>query len=532
MKLEKEKNFHDELMLSAFNHCAEVIIIINEEGDIVEVNEQIGQMFGYQKNEILTQPLNTLFPERFKVIHKEHLKKFFEAPSIRKMGTSKDLYAQRKNGDIFSVEVGLSHFTKGKLKFGIAFVTDISLRKQSEKRLKATIDTAVDGISTISAQGTIISVNHAICELFGYSQHELIGHPLDELIPNHNSKEQTFLKNYLKGTSEDSKGETYVVIANKKQGDEFPIRISIGKFIENDEVFFTAIFHDMTNEWEAKKALRKLNNELENRVENRTKELANAIINLEKTNSELEEARKEADQALQKEKELNELKSRFVSMASHEFRTPLSTISTSNLLLRKYEGDTLSEKKQKHFERVQKNVTGLTNILNDFLSLDKLESGAVQVTHTAFGLNKLVEEVVEDIKYSHLKSRQKITINSPAEVKMYNDRNVLKNVLVNLLSNASKYSQDDQTILLNIQIEASGIKIDITDYGIGIPLEEQKHLFSRFFRAKNALNIQGTGLGLNIVKKYVELMDGTISFRSKAGETTFSIELKNTKHES
>ena len=183
----KNNSHHIELMIAAFNHCAEVIIIINEEGEIVEVNERIENMFGYDIKELDHQPLNILFPDKFKIIHKEHLKRFFQAPSVRSMGKAKDLYGKKKTGNIFPIEVSLSHFSQDGIKYGIAFVTDISERKTYEKRLKATIETAVDGICTMNSKGIIISVNQALCKLFDFSEEELIGNSVKVLMPEDTS---------------------------------------------------------------------------------------------------------------------------------------------------------------------------------------------------------------------------------------------------------------------------------------------------------------------------------------------------------
>ena len=229
------------------------------------------------------------------------------------------------------------------------------------------------------------------------------------------------------------------------------------------------------------------------------------------------------------EKQLNELKSRFVSMASHEFRTPLSTILSSATLVEKYGAKEQQDKRLRHLDRIKSSVKNLTSILNDFLSIDKLEDGKVKVRSTDFVISELIKEAIEEME-PYLKKGQSILFNDKLNEnqQVKSDRHVIKNILINLLSNASKYSETDKPITLDLILLNKGIQINIVDQGIGIPKNEQAQLFSRFFRAGNVTNIEGTGLGLHIVKKYLTLINGNIFFKSKEGVgTTFSITISN-----
>lgn len=232
-------------------------------------------------------------------------------------------------------------------------------------------------------------------------------------------------------------------------------------------------------------------------------------------------------QALAKEQELNELKSRFISMASHEFRTPLSAISTSAILIGKQNMPGKEKKREKYVEQIQTNVRNLVIILNDFLSLSKLEEGKVAPKSEHFDLvdfsNLQLEEVAPTKKYG-----QQIKLKHTAKaIPVYLDPKLLRHIFINLLSNAIKYSEEDKEILLSLKKGKCNISIEFKDQGIGIPLEEQGNLFQRFFRAGNSTNIQGTGLGLHIVKQYTELMGGSVSFKIEVGRgTTFRVEFK------
>ncbi|THU39544.1 PAS domain S-box protein [Niastella caeni] len=231
----------------------------------------------------------------------------------------------------------------------------------------------------------------------------------------------------------------------------------------------------------------------------------------------------ELTEALEREKELSDLKSRFLSIASHEFRTPLSTILSSTSLIDKYNKEEQEENRKKHTARIKSSVKNLTDILDDFLSLDKLEQGKVKVTKNIINLHEFSTEIIEELN-GILKAGQVINLSYNGDRNIEQDKKILRNVLLNLLSNAIKYSAEHKAIFLSVDIENNLVSMKVKDEGIGIPEEDQKNLFSKFYRAKNAIAIQGTGLGLNIVKRYVELLDGEITFISKQNEgSTFMI---------
>ncbi|WP_171017333.1 PAS domain S-box protein [Maribacter sp. ACAM166] len=226
--------------------------------------------------------------------------------------------------------------------------------------------------------------------------------------------------------------------------------------------------------------------------------------------------------ALQIEKDLNELKSRFVSMASHEFRTPLSAILSSATLIGKQNGPDNVQKREKYVNQIQNNVRSLVVILNDFLSLSKMEEGKTISQPERFDLVRLVKDVIEEIEINQEADQQIYFQSIERKIQVFLDAKLIHHALVNLISNATKYSEQNTKIEISITKNDGKVIVQVADQGMGIPLEEQSNLFNRFFRANNATNIQGTGLGLYIVKQYTELMGGTVSFKSKQGKgTTF-----------
>ena len=237
----------------------------------------------------------------------------------------------------------------------------------------------------------------------------------------------------------------------------------------------------------------------------------------------VEKRTKELNEALQKEKIISEMKSAFVSMASHEFRTPLTSILSSAILIGKYNDSKESTKVWKHVERIKSSVNQLTNILEDFLSIEKLERGIITTSKETFDLKAFIIDTIEEFNWM-LKEKQNIIYVQKSPIEVFIDKKILRNVLLNLISNATKYSQTD--VAIKAYENNDVLHIDIEDNGIGIPKNEHKYLFTKFFRAKNVTNIQGTGLGLSIVKHYIKLLDGTITFASKLGEgSTFKLTL-------
>jgi signal transduction histidine kinase len=261
--------------------------------------------------------------------------------------------------------------------------------------------------------------------------------------------------------------------------------------------------------------IKQLNSELEQKVENRTKMLRETL-------AELEKSKQEVSEALEKEKELGDLKSGFVTMASHEFRTPLSTILSSAFLLSKYNGPNDEAKREKHIDRIKGAVSDMKSILEDFLSLGKLEEGSVKSRMEMISMDDFVSVIAETLHGLEQITRkgQKINFTHKGKGDVYADPALLRNILLNLVSNAIKFSPENSGIHIELNKGEAALILSVKDEGIGISKDDQEHLFERFFRAKNAANIQGTGLGLHIVAKYVELMNGRIEMESELDKGT------------
>lgn len=408
----------------------------------------------------------------------------------------------------------------------------------SHDTFRQIFQSSAEGIIVVDEDENILLANPVSERMFGYEAGELTGVTLGTLLPKrlregHARHRAEFFNN----PSPRRMGVGRDLLALRKDNTEFPVEVSLSYVKLKDQFIVIAFIIDITLRKKSEEALRRSEEqliiyaaELERKVKSRTDALDKTIRELETLNRNLEEqiaerkrAEEEARKALQREREVNELKTKFVSMASHEFRTPLSSVMSSASLIRKYRERGDLEKIDKHVDRIKSSVNHLTNILNDFLSLGRLEEGRVDVMPEPLDLDEVFGDIIEELKFT-LKPGQDLRLATEGEKRtVESDPKVIRNIAFNLISNASKYSDEGKMIYVNIAYDATHITIGITDEGIGIPAEEMRHIFERFFRASNASNIQGTGLGLNIVKRYVSLLKGDIGFTSEYGKgSTFT----------
>lgn len=364
----------------------------------------------------------------------------------------------------------------------------------------ALFNNAAIGILTVDKAGEIVRVNDFALQQFGYERNELIGSKIEVLIParfqhEHHAHRDNFMH---KNAQSRPMGVGMDLFGVKKNGSEFPVEVSLSSYVSNTGKYAIAFINDITIRKESEQALVQLNAELEQKVKERTRSLS---------------------EALEKEKELNELKSRFVSIASHEFRTPLSTILSSSYLISKYTKSEEQVSRDKHIQRIVTSVNMLNDILNDFLSVGKIEEGKIQLRFSEVNVKELSEIMVNEMS-TILKPGQEIVYKHTNEEVAVLEPSLLRHIMMNLLSNAIKFSPENSPINLATDLQNDRFTMVVKDNGLGISEEDQVHLFDRFFRGSNVTNIQGTGLGLHIVAKYAELMNGTIKCNSALNEGT------------
>lgn len=400
----------------------------------------------------------------------------------------------------------------------LRYLVETTLMK-NQALLEAIIENAIDGIITIDGRGIVESINPSACRLFLYQPDEVIGRNISMLMPSPDREQHDqYISNYTHSGVPHIIGYGREVLGRRKDGNVFPFRLAVSEVCFDDTRMFAGFIHDLSNQKQAESRLMQYTQHLEELVKDRTQSLNDTI-------DALTLAKEEVSHSLAKEKELGQLKSRLLSMASHEFRTPLSSIQLSASLIERYTEKVATDKITGHLQKIQKAVGNLTTILDDFLQVEKVEAGRVVINRTYFHLEPFCAEIAGDMKLLAKKGQKIVYTHLEGNEEVYLDKNLLRNCIINLISNAIKYSGDETTIQFTTKIDDAAVSLFVKDDGIGIPEEEQKHLFEAFFRAQNTGAIPGTGLGLNIAERYVSLMGGTISCISKTGEgTLFTIQ--------
>lgn len=393
-----------------------------------------------------------------------------------------------------------------------------------------------EGVIVVDKTQHIVAANKSAESMFGYNNKELIGQHLDTLIPKpYRANHDTHVNGFMKHQKKRQMGHGRDLYGAHKDGSVFPVEAGLNPLQINGGNYIMALVIDISVRKKQEEELQELNNELEQKVTARTEELSATVEELkianQKRDAEIQkriEAQNKISNALKKEKELNELKTKFLSLVSHEFKTPLSGILTSAMLLSKYKLSEQQDRRDKHIKTITDKVHYLNNILNDFLSIEKLETGKVSYNFSDFMLTKVVDEVVYN---ANMLLKEGQTIKYPENIdglSLHQDEKIIELALSNLVHNAIKYSPENTEISIEISQDTNTTTFSVIDNGIGIPEKDQKQIFNRYFRSENVLLIQGTGIGLNIVKSHLNNLGGEINFVSNENKgSTFTIKLPN-----
>ncbi|WP_439152298.1 PAS domain S-box protein [Winogradskyella sp.] len=499
---ETEKNLM--LKSSALQSASNGIIItdaLKPDNPIIYFNAAFQRLTGYSKKEILNHNCRFL---QGKDRDQEPLKILREAINSSE-SCQVTLRNYKKDGTLFWNDLYIMPIIndKGVITHFIGIQNDVTKRKKAEaerNHLATIFDESLNEIYVFDAKTLeFINVNYGAQKNIGYTIKELKKMTPFDIKPKENETAfRNITETLLNGKVEKIEFES---VHQRKDGSIYPVDVHLQLSSLGEKEVFVAIILDITER-------KNYTEKLEKTVQKRTEQL---------------------NVALSKEKELNELKTKFLSLVSHEFKTPLSGILTSTVLLGKYQLSKDQEKRNKHIKTIADKVHYLNNILNDFLSLEKLETGDLNYTCSNFKLSKVLDEVVYNANMI-LKDGQ--FINYPDnidDISFNQDEKIVALIITNLVNNAIKYSPEHTDIDINVKQNRTTTTIEVLDNGIGIPDKDQKSIFERYFRAENAINTQGTGIGLNIAKYHLENLGGTISFESIEKEgTTFTITIPNT----
>lgn len=542
------KNKESKHIETFFEYATIGIVITDRFGIITAINPFALKEMGFSKNELIGKKVEMLIPDRFHTNHSKYHQTYHKKPGTRLMGSGRDLVARKKDGSEMEVEISLSNYELQGEKFVVAFINNVTLRKKAEAKIKklnkeleatvelrtkelkkaltllkagqttlqkailfqkAILDNAGAMIIATDKNGTIKFFNPEASNNLGYAEKEVINKITPEVF-HKKSEIEVKRKAYVNEFDVHIRDDFEVLVAMsrrniheaqqytyvRKNGTTFPVSLTITTVRDRNGAIigYMGVAADITEQIKRDKALYKL---------------------------------------LEKEKDLSELKSRFISMASHEFRTPLSTVLSSAYLIEKYTKTAEQPQREKHLKRITSSVSMLTDILNDFLSLGKIEEGKIPVRLKTFNTAAAVKDIIDEI-IGTLQKQQKIVYKHTGASEFELDQSLLKHIVQNLVSNASKFSPEKSCIEIRTANHQHSLVLAVKDRGIGISKDDQKHLMERFFRGANAGNIQGTGLGLHIVSKYAELMNGTvvcISELEKGTEFVITFQTKTNSHE-
>jgi PAS domain S-box-containing protein len=476
----------------------DAITIVNMEGRIVLVNSQAEKLFQFERNQLLGKPIEILIPQRFKAGHTGFRAGYFTEPRVRTMGAGLELYGLRQDGTEFPVEISLSPLKTEEGTFAMSAIRDITDRKKAEAKFRGLLESAPDAMVIVDRQGKIVLINAQTEKLFGYGREELLFSPVETLIPAQFKPGHEDLRSgYFNEPKTRPMGGGRDLTARRKDGSTFPAEISLSPLETEEDTLVMAAIRDISE--------RKLQQE-EIRLKN---------LELEEQNRRVQEATR--------------LKSEFLANMSHELRTPLNGIIGFSEFLIDEKPGALNAKQREYLGDILNSGKHLLQLINDVLDLAKVEAGKMEILPEIFSVKQAIDEVCSVIMPTASKKQITINLSIEAQVKtVMLDQAKFKQILYNLLSNAIKFTHADGKVEINVTGEDGGLKMQITDSGIGIKQEDYHRLFKEFEQLDSSMArlYEGTGLGLALTKKIVDLQNGSISVDSEFGKgSTFTVRL-------
>ncbi|MBT1703941.1 PAS domain S-box protein [Chryseosolibacter indicus] len=473
------------------------VIIMDDAGRIEWVNESFVRITGYQLNEIKNQTLNFLYGSNTDSIKVE----WMHRKAAQGEGVSAELVNYAKEGKEFwaKVEMTSVYNNRAELKNIIAIISDITQQKEFETRitsiareLSSLIENANVPIFGIDRNGYINEWNKVSAQLTGISKSDILGRRwIDELVGTDSRYDcEAMITEVLDGNPVSN----FELSINTKNNKTLVLLLSASARRDIERCINGAIIvaQDISELIDYRKNLERM-------VQARTREL---------------------NKAIQKEKELVNMKSRFVSIASHEFRTPLSTIVLASGFIKKFKDKLSSKEIDDKLNNIEKQVAYMTHLLDDVLTIGKVESGKIPVRLGNVNLPEFISRLCREVEQTTGKTHHIQLINTLEIETITSDEKLLRNIIINTLTNAIKFSPEASCVDLSLSNNKNSIYFKVRDYGIGIPVEDMKKLFEPFQRGSNVNTIQGTGLGLSILKKAVDLLQGDIAVESEVGKGT------------
>ena len=493
------------------NHPAVKLLVDPQNGRIIEANQSAVNFYGWPIKKLKTMTLSNLSG----LAINDSLAKLLNLNRFEK--SSYETTHQKSDGSkvnikIYSGKINIEN--KDYLHFIIHDVTDHKLLESELIKRSLAIEYSPVNIIITDLNGQIEYVNPQFIETTGYTFEESVGKsPLG--LSSYLSKEKYFEN--IWGIIFKDKNDSEIIQNKKKNGELFwesivtsPIKNSSGEITN-----FLAITEDITERIEQENELKKYREELESLVEIRTVELNKLNSKLIDQLEKQKQLEIKLNSSLKNEKELNELKTKFVATVSHEFITPLSAILSSIQMIKKYSFNWAEEQKEIHYNRISSTISNLTKLIDDVLFISKIESSKIAVNYEKLSLSETIKKIEEDLAHLLRNNKSLTIINNCNKDEIITDKKLFVQIILNLITNSIKFSPYGGNIELNLSLEKSKLKLVVKDVGIGIPEKELKHVFEAFYRSENTVGINGSGLGLHIVKKAVKTLNGNVSIKSE-----------------
>ena len=494
LKVQRDAKLLEARFRDLLESTPDAIVMVNVTGRIVLVNSQAERVFGYPRSELLGQAVEVLLPHRYRGAHLGHRSGFFGQPRTRTMGAGLELHGLRKDGGEFPVEISLSPIDTEEGTMVMSAIRDITDRKRADQKFKDLLEAAPDAMVIVNREGHIVLVNSQAVKLFGWSRDELLGQPIELLVPlRFSARHPDHRRNFFAEPRTRAMGAGLELHGLRKDGSEFPVEISLSPLDTEEGLFVSSAIRDVTERKRIEQVLRDKNLELENA----------ALV-----------------------------KDRFLASMSHELRTPLNAIiGFTGTLLMKLPGP-LNAEQEKQLRIAQTGAKHLLSLINDLLDVAKLSANKVTLTLELVDCKTLVEEVSATLELEARRKGLAFAVHTPpVDVLLLTDRRALSQILINLVGNAIKFTQQGRVdvVLQDLQLPTGrAVQLHVQDTGPGIPLREQPRLFEAFSRVESAdrRHHEGTGLGLHLSRKLAEAMGGTLGFDSTEGlGSTFTLQL-------